>query len=848
MLYGFTDTTEPAGGQQLPAEAVSINGVYIEDEISGYRTLYTSGRESLKKEFESYDDTTADGSLTKYTRFPTRTITIGFQLITGSPQAFREAFNRLNELLNVEDAEIIFNDEQDKFFTGSPVMNAEVDPGLLSVKGEYQIYCADPFKYSVDVYSPAPVIAEDPDTGLYQTFNIEYEGTYPAYPRYIAKFYNPDGETDEDNAEFDQTEMVGKLDSVGACKFVAFMDDENHVLQFGNPDMADEADVPDPLKLNYRSFEKKGSYDPLKNGEEWVSPATGSSLLSKYKQQGSLGTGPAVYTPTQQTMTEDQLLLATTSGNSCKYRAVVTKVDGRTSSKATLHIQVKLSGLTAAITKGASLTVEVTCGSKTATKVLKSSSVSWKKGTAHSCSLTMSVEASTSKTEITGIKIKVTRKNGTYKYKDGKKTKTKTATGSAGKLSTKTCNPVEVVAYRGVGESSYYLKPTSYGNPIVKTYTGPAATWTYPSSGLPETDDAVGAAFFELNWSMKFCMGKTVNETLQMGAFEVLVLTGDSMDANGNITNQKTLAGFRVEKTNTSSKGTVRLNVGGKRVYEQKKKIDLTWKKGRLGNSAGSVACSIETTGSPKRIRFKAGGLFKGKTRSFELPESMADSRAFKIVFGFYRWAASPPFDFNGIRSVRFTKKYTSESELDAVPFQAAQTLVADSSSCEVTLDDLARPDLGALGNDWEQMCLVPGINEISTAFSQRPESTVKVMRRCRDDEPYQGAGAYETDDDGNVLQIEDDDHDVVKYFKLYLSDDPGLGPKETSDVCMYVDSYNDADGNLHVRTKDQIQSVVDDFIEVAITETEYDADTAMYFVLEDTAPSFSIEYREVFL
>lgn len=838
-MYDFTDTTEQAAANKLPAEAVSINGVYIEDEISGYRTLYTSGRESLEKEFESYDDTVASGSLTKYTRFPARTITVGFQLLTSSPESFREAFNRLNEILNTEDAEIIFNDEQDKFFTGSPVMNADIEPGLMSVKGEYQIYCADPFKYSVDWHNPAPVIAEDPETGLYQTFNIEYEGTYPAYPRYVAKFYDPDGETDEDNAEFDQTEMTGKLDGVGACKFVAFMDDENHVLQFGNPDLEDESTVPEPLELNYRTFVKKGSYDPLKNGEEWVSPSAGSSLLEKYKQQGSLGTGAAVYTPTQQVITKDELLLATTSGDDCKYRAIVTQVDGRTSSKATLHIQVKLSSLKSAISKGATLTVEVTYGSKTATKVLKSSSVSWKKGTAHSCSFSMSVEAASSKTELTGIKIKVTRKNGTYKYKDGSKTKTKTATGSAGKLSSKTCKPVEIPAYRSIGETSYYLRPSGYGNPVVKTYTGPTATWTYPSSGLPETDDAVGAKYFKLNWTMKFCMGKTVNETLQMGAFECLILTGDSMDANGNITNQKALAGFRLEKTNNSSKGTVRLNIGGKCVYEQKKKIDLTWGKGLLGNSKGAVACSIETTGDEsRRICFAAGGLFGGKTRSFALPESMVNNRAYKIVFGFYRYAASPPFDFNGIRGVRFTKKYTEASELESVPFQAAQTLVADSSSCEVTLDDLSRPDLGALGNDWEQMCLVPGINAISTAFSQRPESAAKVMRRCRDDEPYQGAGVYNTDDDGNVIDVDEDGRDVAVYYTY----NGASGTEPEDDVFFYESETTDSSGKRIVTASGT------SFIETAVTADQFDASTQSYFVMEDPVPSFSIEYREVYL
>ena len=74
------------------------------------------------------------------------------------------------------------------------------------------------------------------------------------------------------------------------------------------------------------------------------------------------------------------------------------------------------------------------------------------------------------------------------------------------------------------------------------------------------------------------------------------------------------------------------------------------------------------------------------------------------------------------------------------------------------------------------------------------------------------------------------------------------LGPKDTSDVCLYTDEYIDADGKRHIKAVDMIQSVNDDFIETDVTADEYDADPAMYFVLEETAPEFSISYREVYL
>ena len=832
-MYEFIDTAESAGSTRAPAEAVSINGTFLEDLIDGYRTLYTSGRESLGKEFSSYDDTGADGSLTKRTRFPARTITVGFQLLADSPKDFREAFNELNAALNVEDAEIIFNDEPDKFFVGSPLMNAEIEPGRCAVKGEYQIYCADPFKYSVDLQIPQPIMEEDPETGLYQTFVINYDGTYPAWPQYTAKFYNPDGETDEDNAEATQTETAQLLGDAGACKFVAFMDDENHVLQFGNPDLEDSSGVPDPLTLTSRSFEKNGSYDPGKNGEEWVSPATGTSKLSKYKQQGSLGTGPAIYGAAQTVIEKNQELLATTSGTDCKYKATVTRVKDRSSSKVKLDIAVKLSSLKATITKGASLTIEVTCGDTKTTKVLKKTSSTWKKGASHSVSFTMTVNAASTQTELSGIKIRVVRQNGSYK--SGKKTKK--ATGSAGKLSSKSCRVIEIPFFVDVPVDAYYVRPSGYGNVVAGAFTGPAMTWTYPASGLPATDDGIGANTFDLSWSMKCCMGKTINETLQMGAFECLILTGDSMNANGVITNQKVLAGFQVTKTNTSTKGSLCLYAGDSAVYKQDRQTDLTWDRGVLGNKSGFVACGI-TKDSSGKITFRLGNLFSGKSKTFTA-DSMKDKRAFKVVFGFYRYAAQPAFDWNGINRVMLKKLYGDAAALEKEPFGATQTLIVDSAANTVTLDGVPRPELGALGNDWEQMCLTPGVNEITTAFSQRPASAVQVIRHCRADEPFQGVSAYDTDDSGEALEVTADGRDAKIYFVL----DAASSQTDTQGLYIVSGTTDGDDGKKHVETV-----TGQSFVETALTADVYDENPSGYLVVEDPVPQFEIYYREVYL
>ena len=224
MMYTFRDTTDhteitPA----LPSEAVSINGQYLENVVDGYRTLYTKGRESLEVELNTYSVGVADGETFKYKRYPARKLTIGFQLIAPDTWEFRRRFNQLNNLLSLDEADFIFNDETDKFFAGIPIFNAEVEAGQLSVKGEWQIYCAYPFKRSIVPTVLTLDNAEVTDTSA--TFAIEYKGGQPARPVLRAKFAG--------------AKSGGSSSEDGDCGFVAFMDGNENIIQLGNPDIID---------------------------------------------------------------------------------------------------------------------------------------------------------------------------------------------------------------------------------------------------------------------------------------------------------------------------------------------------------------------------------------------------------------------------------------------------------------------------------------------------------------------------------------------------------------------------------------------------------------------------------
>jgi len=240
-VYNFIDTTEYQASKVLPSEAVSINGEYIENLIDGYRTLYVSGRESFVKELEFYETGIRDGSTVKSRRYPARKIVVGYQLLAKSDEAFREAFNKLNSILNVMDAQLIFRDEQDKYFIGTPSGAGEVPPGSNSVKSEIEFYCADPFKYSVEEYEVEPT----QDNG--STFLVEYNGTYKSFPTFEASFFKEE-ETSNDGS------TGNALTGNGDCGYIAFYNEREKIIQLGDPDEEDGEDMEKSQTLVNQSF------------------------------------------------------------------------------------------------------------------------------------------------------------------------------------------------------------------------------------------------------------------------------------------------------------------------------------------------------------------------------------------------------------------------------------------------------------------------------------------------------------------------------------------------------------------------------------------------------------------
>lgn len=256
-LYDFVDTTGSAGSASLPAEAMKWNGVYFENVIPGYRTLYVRGRESIDTEITDVEVGRVSGARYRRKRDSVRVLRVGYQIISASDTAFRNAFNLLNQYLDAEEAKIIFADESDKFFTGTKVSCGSPRPGTNAITAEIEIQCSDPYKYSE---------AETEVTATSGVASFNYDGTHPAYP-------------------------VLEITCASNLGFAGAADDTGNVIQIGDP-LEEGADGTDSFDGDKSVTDVTSTPPTTSNG--WTLNGLGAvdhASSNAFNQTGTVNTG-----------------------------------------------------------------------------------------------------------------------------------------------------------------------------------------------------------------------------------------------------------------------------------------------------------------------------------------------------------------------------------------------------------------------------------------------------------------------------------------------------------------------------------------------------------------------------
>ena len=150
-MYDFRETTPFTGAdkKQYPAEAMKIDGQYIEDLIPGYQTLQVGGRELLKQDAKSNPIGISDGEMLEYVRNPSREITVGYQLIAADEKSFRSAFYKLSGILHGDTHQVSFNDDLSVYWSAMLTDVDDVPKGRNAITSSFTLFVPDGIAHSV---------------------------------------------------------------------------------------------------------------------------------------------------------------------------------------------------------------------------------------------------------------------------------------------------------------------------------------------------------------------------------------------------------------------------------------------------------------------------------------------------------------------------------------------------------------------------------------------------------------------------------------------------------------------------------------------------------------------------
>lgn len=157
-MYPFLDThkNERYIPEYIPTSAMYYDGVLLEGVIDGYQTLSVTGREMISINIES--QSVQEGSIITNQTLPSRTLTIKYKLWDKDPFELQKKFDELKRYLyRTKDVPIQFNDELDKTYYGRFSSAETVDGTTNSIVASFDIFCADPRKYSKEYVSTGKI-------------------------------------------------------------------------------------------------------------------------------------------------------------------------------------------------------------------------------------------------------------------------------------------------------------------------------------------------------------------------------------------------------------------------------------------------------------------------------------------------------------------------------------------------------------------------------------------------------------------------------------------------------------------------------------------------------------------
>ena len=219
-MYDFRETTPFTGSDdnQRPAEAMLIDGQYIEDLIPGYSTLQVSGRELLSQSIEKQTIGKSDGEFIQYARNPSREIVVGYRLEAADNLSFRKAFYKLNSILHGDSHQVSFNDDPSKYWIATFSDIDDVPKGRNAITSSFTLFVPDGIAHSVATQAADNMPYKDVPVNFAIASHASGSNTTSkdAYPIHMQLSEDLSGKTITTVAKVIVTNYQGKVDSTNS--------------------------------------------------------------------------------------------------------------------------------------------------------------------------------------------------------------------------------------------------------------------------------------------------------------------------------------------------------------------------------------------------------------------------------------------------------------------------------------------------------------------------------------------------------------------------------------------------------------------------------------------------------
>lgn len=129
-----------------PADAVSYDGHWLDDEILEFKTISVSGRDDFTRSINSVE-LSLDGAQYLSSRFTDKKIEVKFWLNCNNAGQYENAISKIKRILYPPEKKIKFNDEQSYYYIGT-VDSFSLDNPLYDTTGKISFTVSNPYKLS----------------------------------------------------------------------------------------------------------------------------------------------------------------------------------------------------------------------------------------------------------------------------------------------------------------------------------------------------------------------------------------------------------------------------------------------------------------------------------------------------------------------------------------------------------------------------------------------------------------------------------------------------------------------------------------------------------------------------